>query len=145
MERSDTGRVMGHEAIGLVEDVGKDVRTIKRGDFVVMPFAFSDGTCAFCHDGLQTSCIHGGFFGTTKVAGAQAEAVRIPLADGTLFPLRMHADGALMPSLLTLSDVMGTGHHAAVIARVAQGKSVAVVGDGAVGLCGVIAAEATGR
>ena len=144
MERSDTGRVMGHEAIGVVEDVGKDVRTIKRGDFVIMPFAFSDGTCAFCHDGLQTSCIHGGFFGTTEVAGAQAEAVRIPLADGTLFPIGAHADDALMPSLLSLSDVMGTGHHAAIIARVAPGKSVAVVGDGAVGLCGVIAAKRLG-
>jgi threonine dehydrogenase-like Zn-dependent dehydrogenase len=144
MERSDTGRVMGHEAIGVVEDIGKDVRTIKRGDFVIMPFAFSDGTCAFCHDGLQTSCIHGGFFGTTEVAGAQAEAVRIPLADGTLFPLGAHADDALMPSLLTLSDVMGTGHHAAIIAKVAPGKSVAVVGDGAVGLCGVIAAKRLG-
>ena len=144
MERSDTGRVMGHEAIGVVEDIGKDVRTIKRGDFVIMPFAFSDGTCAFCHDGLQTSCIHGGFFGTTEVAGAQAEAVRIPLADGTLFPLGAQADDALMPSLLTLSDVMGTGHHAAIIARVTRGKSVAVVGDGAVGLCGVIAAKRLG-
>jgi threonine dehydrogenase-like Zn-dependent dehydrogenase len=144
MERCDTGRVMGHEAIGVVEDVGKDVRTIKRGDFVIMPFAFSDGTCAFCHDGLQTSCIHGGFFGTTEVAGAQAEAVRIPLADGTLFPIGAHADDALMPSLLSLSDVMGTGHHAAIIAKVAPGKSVAVVGDGAVGLCGVIAAKRLG-
>ncbi len=144
MERSDTGRVMGHEAIGVVEDVGADVRTIERGDFVIMPFAFSDGTCAFCHDGLQTSCIHGGFFGTTEVAGAQAEAVRIPLADGTLFPLGAHADDALMASLLTLSDVMGTGHHAAIIARVTTGKSVAVVGDGAVGLCGVIAAKRLG-
>jgi threonine dehydrogenase-like Zn-dependent dehydrogenase len=144
MERSDTGRVMGHEATGVVEDVGADVRTIKRGDFVIMPFAFSDGTCAFCHDGLQTSCIHGGFFGTPEVAGAQAEAVRIPLADGTLFPVGAHADDALMASLLTLSDVMGTGHHAAVIARVAPGKSVAVVGDGAVGLCGVIAAKRLG-
>ena len=144
MERSDTGRVMGHEAIGVVEDVGEDVRRIKRGDFVIMPFAFSDGTCAFCHDGLQTSCIHGGFFGTTEVAGAQAEAVRIPLADGTLFPVGAHADDALMPSLLSLSDVMGTGHHAAIIARVAPGKSVAVVGDGAVGLCGVIAAKRLG-
>ena len=144
MERSDTGRVMGHEAIGVVEDVGKNVRTIKRGDFVIMPFAFSDGTCAFCHDGLQTSCVHGGFFGTTEVAGAQAEAVRIPLADGTLFSVGAHADDALMPSLLSLSDVMGTGHHAAVIAKVAAGKSVAVVGDGAVGLCGVIAAKRLG-
>jgi threonine dehydrogenase-like Zn-dependent dehydrogenase len=144
MERSDTGRVMGHEAIGIVEDVGADVRTIKRGDFVIMPFAFSDGTCAFCHDGLQTSCIHGGFFGTTEIAGAQAEAVRIPLADGTLFPVGAHADDALMPSILTLSDVMGTGHHAAIIAKVTSGKSVAVVGDGAVGLCGVIAAKRLG-
>src|SRR6184192_4069864 len=144
MERSVSGRVMGHEAIGVVEDVGADVRTIKRGDFVIMPFAFSDGTCVFCHDGLQTSCVHGGFFGTPEVAGAQAEAVRIPLADGTLFSIGAHADDALMPSLLTLADVMGTGHHAAVIARVTPGKSVAVVGDGAVGLCGVIAAKRLG-
>jgi threonine dehydrogenase-like Zn-dependent dehydrogenase len=144
MEHSDTGRVMGHEAIGVVEDVGADVRMIKRGDFVIMPFAFSDGTCTFCHDGLQTSCIHGGFFGTTEVAGAQAEAVRIPLADGTLFAVSAHADDALMASLLTLSDVMGTGHHAAIIAKVTTGKSVAVVGDGAVGLCGVIAAKRLG-
>jgi hypothetical protein len=144
MERSDSGRVMGHEAIGVVEDVGADVRRFKRGDFVIMPFAFSDGTCAFCHDGLQTSCIHGGFFGTTEVAGAQAEAVRIPLADGTLFSVGTHADDVLMPSLLSLSDVMGTGHHAAIIANVAPGKSVAVVGDGAVGLCGIIAAKRLG-
>src|SRR5438874_8838524 len=144
MEHSDTGRVMGHEAIGVVEDVGADVRRIKRGDFVIMPFAFSDGTCAFCHDGLQTSCIHGGFFGTIEVAGAQAEAVRIPWTEGTLFPVGAHTDNALMASLLTLSDVMGTGHHAAIIARVTPGKSVAVVGDGAVGLCGVIAAKRLG-
>src|SRR4026208_2369297 len=144
MERNDSGRVMGHEAIGVVEDVGSDVRKIKRGSFVIMPFAFSDGTCAFCHDGLQTSCIHGGFFGTPEVAGAQAEAVRIPLADGTLFPIRAHVDDALMPSLLTLSDVRGTGHHAAIIARVTSGKSVAIVGDGAVGLCGVISAKRLG-
>src|SRR6266571_4582166 len=144
MEHSETGRVMGHEAIGVVEDVGADVRTIKRGDFVIMPFAFSDGTCAFCHDGLQTSCVHGGFFGTTEVAGAQAEAVRIPLADGTLFPVQVDKDDALMPSLLTLSDVMGTGHHAAVVAKVAPDRAVAVVGDGAVGLCGVIAAKRLG-
>jgi threonine dehydrogenase-like Zn-dependent dehydrogenase len=144
MERSDTGRVMGHEAIGVVEDVGADVRTINRGDFVIMPFAFSDGTCTFCHDGLQTSCIHGGFFGSPEVAGAQAEAVRIPLADGTLFPVGANADEALTASLLTLSDVMGTGHHAAVMAKLTAGKTAAVVGDGAVGLCGVIAAKRLG-
>ena len=144
MEHIDSGRIMGHEAIEVVEAVGNEVRKIKVGDFVIMPFAFSDGTCEFCHEGLQTSCLHGGFFGTTEVAGAQAEAVRVPLADGTLFVLPVRQDEALMPSLLTLSDVMGTGHHAAVVANVRPGKKVAVVGDGAVGLCGVIAARRLG-
>jgi threonine dehydrogenase-like Zn-dependent dehydrogenase len=144
MEHSDTGRVMGHEAIGVVEAVGRDVHAIKAGDFVVMPFAFSDGTCEFCHEHLQTSCVHGGFFGTTEIAGAQAEAVRVPQADGTLFVLPVGHDDALVASLLTLSDVMGTGHHAAVAAKVEPGKKVAVVGDGAVGLCGVIAARRLG-
>lgn len=144
MEESEKGVVMGHEAIGVVESVGSAVSTIKRGDLVVMPFAFSDGTCAFCHEGLNTSCVHGGFFGNEEVAGAQAEAVRVPFADGTLFVLPVGRDDALMPSLLTLSDVMGTGHHAAVTARVSPGKTVAVVGDGAVGLCGVIAARRLG-
>src|SRR5438034_6393018 len=144
MEHSDTGRRMGHEAIGVVEAVGADVRSIKVGDVVIMPFAYSDGTCVFCHEGLQTSCIHGGFFGTGDVDGAQAEAVRVPQADGTLFVLPVGADAALLPSLLTLSDVMGTGHHAAVAANVGPGKIVAVVGDGAVGLCAVIAARRLG-
>jgi threonine dehydrogenase-like Zn-dependent dehydrogenase len=144
LERSETGRRMGHEAIGVVEAVGVDVRTMKVGDLVVMPFAYSDGTCVFCHEGLQTSCIHGGFFGTGEVDGAQAEALRVPQADGTLVVLPVGEDDALMPSLLTLSDVMGTGHHAAVAARVGPGKTVAVVGDGAVGLCGVIAARRLG-
>jgi threonine dehydrogenase-like Zn-dependent dehydrogenase len=144
LEHSETGRVMGHEAIGVVEAVGADVRTLKQGDLVVMPFAFSDGTCMFCHDGLHTACVHGGFLGTGVVDGAQAEAVRVPQADGTLFVLPVGEDDALMPSLLTLSDVMGTGHHAAVAAKVGPGKTVAVVGDGAVGLCGVIAAKRLG-
>jgi threonine dehydrogenase-like Zn-dependent dehydrogenase len=144
MEHDDAGRRMGHEAIGVIEAVGADVRRVKVGDVVVMPFAFSDGTCDFCHEGLHTSCVHGGFFGTSEVAGAQAEAVRVPQADGTLFALPVGKDDALMPSLLTLSDVMGTGHHAAVAAKVGPGKSVAVVGDGAVGLCGVIAARRLG-
>jgi len=144
MERSESGRVMGHEAIGVVEAIGADVRKLKVGDFVIMPFAYSDGTCDFCHEGLQTSCVHGGFFGTSQVAGAQAEAVRIPLADGTLYALPVGPDHALVASLLTLSDVMGTGHHAAVAAKVGAGNSVAVVGDGAVGLCGVIAAKRLG-
>ena len=144
MEPTDGGRPMGHEAIGVVEEVGAEVGTVKAGDLVVMPFAFSDGTCLFCEDGLQTECVHGGFFGSPEVGGAQAEALRIPQADGTLYPLPAEADEALMPSLLTLSDVLGTGHHAAVVAGVGPGKKVAVVGDGAVGLCGVIAAKRLG-
>src|SRR3954470_11327866 len=144
MEASETGQSMGHEAIGVVEEVGADVQTIKRGDVVVMPFAYSDGTCDFCREGLQTACVHVGFFGSNGVNGAQAEALRVPLADGTLFALGVGRDDALMPSLLTLSDVMGTGHHAAVVADVKPGDSVAVVGDGAVGLCGVIAAKRLG-
>ena len=144
MEHEDAGRPMGHEFIGVVEAVGRDVRTVKPGDVVVAPFAYSDGTCSFCHEGLQTSCIHGGFWGRDGVDGGQGEAVRVPLADGTLVVLPVGEDDALMPSLLTLSDVMGTGHHAARAARVAPGKTVAVVGDGAVGLCGVIAAKRLG-
>ena len=144
MAPAELGHPMGHEAIGVVEAIGKDVRTIKPGDVVVMPFAYSDGTCDFCHEGLQTACVHGGFFGNSEVGGAQAEALRIPQADGTLFPLPVGEDDALMPSLLTLSDVMGTGHHAAVVARVAKGKKAAVIGDGAVGLCAVIAARRLG-
>src|SRR5919202_289683 len=123
MEPSDTGQPMGHEAIGMVEDVGADVRTVKTGDLVVMPFAFSDGTCAFCSEGLHTACVHGGFFDGLATGAAQAEAVRVPLADGTLYALPVGEDDALMPSLLTLS---------------------AVLGDGAVGLCGVIAAKRLG-
>src|SRR6266581_9377974 len=88
MEPVETGRRMGHEAIGVIEAVGADVRTLKVGDVVIMPFAYSDGTCAFCHEGLQTSCVHGGFFGIGgEAGGAQSEAVRVPLADGTLFVL----------------------------------------------------------
>jgi threonine dehydrogenase-like Zn-dependent dehydrogenase len=144
MEPVGAGRPMGHEAIGIVEAVGAGVRTLRKGDLVVMPFAYSDGTCVFCRDGIHTSCVNGGFFGATDPGGAQAEALRIPQADGTLVPLPVGPDYALMPSLLTLSDVMGTGHHAAVTARVGPGRSAAVVGDGAVGLCGVIAAQRLG-
>jgi threonine dehydrogenase-like Zn-dependent dehydrogenase len=144
MERSEGGTRMGHEAIGVVEEVGSQVTKIKKGDLVVMPFAYSDGTCEFCREGLTTACVHGGFFGNEGADGAQAEAVRIPYAEGTLYALPVGEDDALMPSLLTLSDVMGTGHHAAVVAGVGPGKSVAVVGDGAVGLCGVIAAKRLG-
>src|SRR5438034_5699787 len=142
---NEAGQRMGHEAIGVVEDVGGDVHTVKRGQVVIMPFAYSDGSCMFCEEGLQTSCVHGGFFGNGgEPGGAQAEALRSAHADGTLYPLAVGEDDALMPSLLTLSDVMGTGHHAAVRANVRPGDSVAVVGDGAVGICGVIAAKRLG-
>src|SRR2546428_2149119 len=144
MKPGEPPRRMGHEAIGVVEAIGADVRTLKTGDVVVMPFAYSDGTCPFCHEGLHTSCLHGGFFGTDELPGAQAEAVRVPQADGTLFVLPSNSDDAMMASLLTLSDVMGTGHHAARAARVGPGRSAAVVGDGAVGLCGILAARRLG-
>lgn len=139
------GQRMGHESVGVVEEVGSDVQRIKRGQVVIMPFVDSDGTCIFCEEGLPAACVHRNFFGNgTGLDGAQAEALRIPLADGTLYPIDVGEDDALMPSLLTLSDVMGTGHHAAVTARVRPGSTVAVVGDGAVGLCGVIAAKRLG-
>ena len=144
MAPTPTGRRMGHEFIGLVEDVGAAVRTVKKGDLVVAPFLWSDGTCEFCREGLQTSCLHGGGWGSPGVDGGQGEAVRAPQADGTLVVLPVERDAALMPSLLTLSDVMGTGHHAATAAKVGPGKTVAIVGDGAVGLCGVIAARRLG-
>jgi threonine dehydrogenase-like Zn-dependent dehydrogenase len=144
MEPSETGRRMGHEFIGVVEAVGDDVRTLKAGDVVVTPFVWSDGTCVFCREGIQPSCLHGGRYGVNGVDGGQGEAVRVPQADGTLVVLPVEKDDELMPSLLTLSDVMATGHHAALCAEVEPGKTVAVVGDGAVGLCGVIAARRLG-
>ena len=144
MPASEVGRRMGHEFIGVVEAVGKDVHKIKVGDLVAAPFAWSDGTCEFCQQGLHTSCLHGGWWGGTELDGGQGEAVRVPQADGTLYPLPVSRDHALMPSLLTLTDVMATGHHAAVTAKVSRGKTAAVVGGGAVGLCGVIAAKRLG-
>src|SRR3989442_7094638 len=144
MKRAEPPRRMGQEPIGVVAAVGADVHTVKVGDVVVMPFAYSDGTCAFCHEGLHTSCVHGGFFGTVELPGAQSEALRVPLADGTLVVLPVGEDDALMGSLLTLSDVMGAGHHAARAAKDARGKTAAVIGEGAVGLCAVIAARRLG-
>ena len=136
---------IGHEFIGVVDDVGPEVRRVTKGDLVIAPFAFSDGTCPHCRHGITTACAHGGFFPAGNGDGGQGEAVRVPLADGTLVrvPGSGHSD-AVMASLLTLSDVMGTGHHAAVCARVKSGDTVAVVGDGAVGLCGVLAARRLG-
>jgi hypothetical protein len=117
---------------------------VKKGDLVVAPFVWSDGTCVFCREGLHTSCLHGGRYGLDGVDGGQGEAVRVPQADGTLVPVPVGRDDELMPSLLALTDVMATGHHAALAAGVGPGKTVAVVGDGAVGLCGVLAARRLG-
>ncbi len=144
MPHTDTGRRMGHELIGVIDSVGADVQTLKVGQLVIAPFLISDGTCAFCREGVQPSCVHGARYGCDGVDGGQGEAVRVPYADGTLVVLPVGEDNALIPSLLTLSDVMSTGHHAAISARAGPGKTAAVIGDGAVGLCGVIAARRCG-
>jgi threonine dehydrogenase-like Zn-dependent dehydrogenase len=139
MPASEQGRTMGHEFVGVVEEVGSEVVRIRRGDVVIAPFAWFDNTCEFCREGLTTSCLHGGFFSET-----QAEAVRVPQADGTLVKAPVGEDSALLPSLLTLSDVLITGHHAAVTAGVDARTSVTVIGDGAVGLLAVMAAKRRG-
>src|SRR5712672_1418341 len=144
MAATTGGRRMGHEFIGVVEDTGAEVSTLKRGDLVVAPFVWADNTCDFCAEGLQTSCRHGGGWGAPGVDAGQGEAVRVPQAQGTLVKLPVAEDSALMPSLLTLSDVCCTGHHGAVTAHVQPGHSVTVVGDGAVGLCAVLAAKRLG-
>ena len=144
MPATPRGRPMGHEAVGIVEEVGRDVHRVRRGQLVIMPFGYSDGSCPICHEGINTACPNGGFFGSWETGGAQAEALRIPQADGTLYAIDVGEDDALMPALLTLSDVMGTGHHAALSSRVRPGATAAVIGDGAVGLCGVIAARRLG-
>ncbi|WP_445169014.1 zinc-binding dehydrogenase [Mycolicibacterium sp. Dal123E01] len=144
MPHKVAGRRMGHEFIGIVEDLGADVTALQRGDLVVAPFVWADNTCDFCREGLQTSCRHGGGWGARGVDAGQGEAVRVPQAQGTLVKLPVAPDSALMPSLLTLSDVFCTGHHGAVTARVGAGSSVTVIGDGAVGLCAVLAAKRLG-
>lgn len=140
---------IGHEFVGVVEEVGNEVTTLRPGNFVIAPFVVSDGTCANCRNGMTTSCLHGcGWGGLDErglpVDGGQGEAVRVPLASGTLVATPELPDAELIPNLLALSDVMGTGHHAAMAARVGPGSSVVVVGDGAVGLCGVLAAKRLG-
>ncbi|HEY3005028.1 MAG TPA: zinc-dependent alcohol dehydrogenase family protein [Kribbellaceae bacterium] len=137
------GRI-GHELVGIVEETGADVRTVKPGDFVVVPFMISDGVCPHCRAGMQSACVNGNFVSGEGLDGGQGEYVRIPYADGTVVATPELPDDKLVPSLLTLSDVMGTGWHAAVSARVKPGDTVVVVGDGAVGLCGVLAASRLG-
>jgi threonine dehydrogenase-like Zn-dependent dehydrogenase len=141
IEPLDGPRPMGHEYVGVVEEVGSDVTTIKPGQFVVGSFFASDNTCEICRAGYQSRCEHGEFATPT---GAQAEYARIPLADGTLVATPGTPDDDLIPSLLAASDVLGTGWFAAVAAEAGPGKTVAVVGDGAVGLLGVLAAQQLG-
>ncbi len=140
---------IGHEFVGVVEQVGPEVSRIKPGDFVIAPFYDCDMTCDNCLNGVSTSCLNGGWWGSKDrlggfADGAQGELVRVPHADGTLVATPGAPDAALIPSLLTLADVMGTGHHAALSAGVTVGSTVVVVGDGAVGLCAVLAAKRLG-
>lgn len=140
---------IGHEFMGVVESAGSGVSTLSAGDFVIGPFSISDGTCVNCRRGITPSCRHAQFWGRPDqdgrmLDGAQGEYVRVPYADGTLYSTGGTPDKSLLPALLTLSDVMSTGHHAAVSGGVAPGKSVVVVGDGAVGLCAVLAAVRLG-
>ncbi|MBA2769489.1 MAG: zinc-dependent alcohol dehydrogenase family protein [Sporichthyaceae bacterium] len=142
-------RRIGHEFVGVVEEVGSDVTSLRTGQFVIAPFALSDNTCAHCRYGVHTSCASGAWWGGEdekglQIDGGQGEYVRVPVADGTLVATPETPEVADIPSLLTLSDVMGTGHHAAIAAAAAPGRSVVVVGDGAVGLCGVLASRRLG-
>lgn len=142
-------KAIGHEFIGIVEEAGSEVSDIRVGDFVISPFTSSDGTCPSCLHGMQSTCDHLSYFGAADtngelLPGAQGEFVRVPFADGTLVVVPGPVDEALIPSLLTLSDVMSTGHHAAVSAGVGPDTTVVVVGDGAVGLCAVLAARRLG-
>lgn len=147
MPAMPAGASMGHELIGVVEEVGSAVTGFTRGDFVIVPFAFSDNTCPHCREGFHTACQRGGFFGPA-VGGLQAELARVPLADGTLVKVPdvdpSTADDALLASLLSLSDVYLTGYHAAHMAQVVPGQTVTVIGDGAVGLSAVLAAKRMG-
>ncbi|SDT03932.1 Threonine dehydrogenase [Brevibacterium sandarakinum] len=146
MTAEDGPARMGHELIGVIEEVGADVTTLKKGDLVVSPFAISDNVCEFCRENLQTSCTHheATFLDGIADEGGQAEAIRVPLADGTLVKLPVAPDSALIPSLLTLADVFGTGYHAAKMAGIKPGQRVTVIGDGAVGLMAVLSAKRLG-
>jgi len=140
---------IGHEFVGVVEEIGADVTKIKVGDFVIAPFYDCDNTCINCRNGVSTSCLNGGWWGSDDklggfADGAQGERVRVPHADGSLVATPGMPEDSQVPGLLTLADVMGTGHHAALSAGVTQGSTVVVVGDGAVGLCAIIAAKRLG-
>jgi len=141
IEAIDGPSPMGHEYVGVVEEVGSEVRNVQPGQFVVGSFFASDNTCEICRAGYQTHCVNRQPGAAT---GGQAERLRVPLADGTLVPTPGMPDADLVPSLLAASDVLGTGWFAAVAAEAGPGRTVAVVGDGAVGLLGVLAAKQLG-
>lgn len=140
-DQSGPAAPMGHEYVGIVEAVGSHVSSIRPGQFVIGSFFASDNTCAICRDGYQSACIHREAMGSI---GTQAEYARIPLADGTLVATRDVPSADMIPAFLAASDVLGTGWFAAVAAEVGPGKTVVVVGDGAVGLLGVLAARQLG-
>jgi threonine dehydrogenase-like Zn-dependent dehydrogenase len=144
MPRSEAGERIGHEFLGIVEDLGPEVSGFRKGDLVVAPFVWADNTCDFCSEGLQTSCRHGGLWASDGIDGGQGEAVRVPQAQGTLVRLPVAEDSALLPSLLSLSDVFPTGYHCAHTAGVNPRTTVTVIGDGAVGLSAVLAAKRLG-
>ncbi|ASD23535.1 MULTISPECIES: zinc-dependent alcohol dehydrogenase family protein [Cryobacterium] len=146
---TDEPHRIGHEFVGIVDEIGPDVTTITVGDFVIAPFYDCDNTCVNCRNGVSTSCLNGGWWGSDDqlggfADGAQGERVRVPHADGSLVATPVQPTDDQVPGLLTLADVMGTGHHAAVSAGVTVGSTVVVVGDGAVGLCAIIAAKRLG-
>ena len=134
------GARMGHEFVGIIEDLGSEVTGLSVGDFVIAPFVASDGTCDFCKEGLLTSCRHGAHWGGDG-DGGQGEFARVPQAEGTLIVVPAGFDEKLIPSLLSLSDVMSTGYHAARKAGIQPGQTVTVIGDGAVGLSAVLSAK----
>ncbi|MED5803850.1 alcohol dehydrogenase catalytic domain-containing protein [Gordonia sp. Z-3] len=145
MDASADGVPMGHEFIGIVEETGSDVSSVTKGTLVIGTFAFQDNTCVFCREGFQTACVNGGWYGTPEVPGAQAELIRVPQAEGSLVPVPGVSENSdLIPSLLTLSDVYLTGYHGAHLGGVEKGKTVTVIGDGAVGLSAVLASRELG-
>lgn len=146
-ENPEEGLAVGHEPMGIVEEIGEEVSNVEPGDRVFAPFSLSCGQCEFCRKGLQSACVNAGFLGPDGgIGGAQAEKLRVPLANGSLVrvPDRYADDEDTLESLLPLTDVMATGHHGAVSAEVEAGDTAVVIGDGAVGLCGVLAANRLG-
>lgn len=144
IKKRDVNAPVGHEFMGEVIAKGDEVKNINVGDLVVGPFFWCDGTCPQCIKGMSSQCLNGGSWGSKGTGGCQAEQLRVPFADANLFVIPQGTDEKLMPALLTLSDVMGTGYYAAISGGVTKGTTVAIVGDGAVGLCAVLASKRLG-